>query len=504
MIRTTLFCITAVIAFFFCIVPSAFSTVDLQIICALPYDFNVVTAVIWTGAAFELAVEAANRRYSPHVNVSLRFLYNSSHRTCDDIAADSVRSLSEFYYRQTRVDTVHALVTTRWDWLLIANGLAPDEFLDAEHYPTALAIAGTFRGYAVVLRNFLLFHRWRHVSVLLQTGVVVYRTLSESFLCLNDEVEESQAPKLLVNFCTFEETNSSMAKALDCAKKSSRVIVVLSRGTTALKLLIFATDAGLDNGEYVFINVQPMQQNAYGRSTLFSHPTVKKLAIFRAFFYLTYRSSGLGTEALDAMIAAKTKSLYNRTFESGSQPLDSYAVRASFDIVDLLAATVNESSSEVKAAASRTSTPWSGRNLLRRITHRTFLNQTLGDVYVGDARYLDMDIFAFSTNTRTMQPIGSWTWATGQFLWRSQMEVDWPTTDGQPPLDVPLCGFAGCSLTNSRLTTAVASVLVVVLLMICAVYARQRFIFWTAKGVWLTAEHIGAPKMDGRTRSCLL
>lgn len=91
----------------------AAAPVDVQIITILPYDFTTATAVVWTGAAFELAVEAANRKYAPFLNVSVRFMYNSSHRNCDDLAGDHIRMLSEYYYRQTNNESVYGLVVSR-------------------------------------------------------------------------------------------------------------------------------------------------------------------------------------------------------------------------------------------------------------------------------------------------------------------------------------------------------------------------------------------------------
>jgi hypothetical protein len=88
------------------------ATINVQIIGILPYDFGVVSAVVWTGAAFDLAVQAANKKYSPFLNVSLRFIYNTSHRNCEDISGDAVKGLSELYYTQTEPTSVYAIVAS--------------------------------------------------------------------------------------------------------------------------------------------------------------------------------------------------------------------------------------------------------------------------------------------------------------------------------------------------------------------------------------------------------
>jgi ABC-type branched-subunit amino acid transport system substrate-binding protein len=80
--------------------------------------------------------------------------------------------------------------------------------------------------------------------------------------------------------------------------------------------------------------------------------------------------------------------------------LDSFVVQASYDIVDILAATINEAV-KVKEPGSS----WSGQELAQKMSNRTFLGLTTGDVYISSTgeRYLDLDVFGFATNTNTMQ-----------------------------------------------------------------------------------------------------
>jgi hypothetical protein len=78
------------------------------------------------------------------------------------------------------------------------------------------------------------------------------------------------------------------------------------------------------------------------------------------------------------------------------QPLDSYAVRASFDLVDLIALLANES--DLRASG------WSGRKLASQMSDRSF-KLTMGDMFIDHegARYLDLDVSGFDTVTKTMQ-----------------------------------------------------------------------------------------------------
>ena len=86
--------------------------INIEIVTLLPQNFSVASRLVWTRAAFELAVDAANRRYEPVLNVSLRFMYHASHRTCDDEADDVMVQISEYYCDQASSDSVHALVSS--------------------------------------------------------------------------------------------------------------------------------------------------------------------------------------------------------------------------------------------------------------------------------------------------------------------------------------------------------------------------------------------------------
>ena len=84
----------------------------VELISLLPYDLDVAPALIWTEAAFEVAVEDANLRYAGVLNFSLRLLYNTSHKSCADIIADSDKMMADYYYGHTVSTTVYGLVAS--------------------------------------------------------------------------------------------------------------------------------------------------------------------------------------------------------------------------------------------------------------------------------------------------------------------------------------------------------------------------------------------------------
>jgi hypothetical protein len=80
------------------------------------------------------------------------------------------------------------------------------------------------------------------------------------------------------------------------------------------------------------------------------------------------------------------------------QPFDSFVVETAYNLVDLLATVVNESSQE------ETGQCCSGLNLPKRMANRTFSLAT-GQLFVSPsrARNLKIDIFGFNTSTMAMQ-----------------------------------------------------------------------------------------------------
>jgi hypothetical protein len=90
------------------------SAKSIQMITSLPYSLGLANDIVRTGAAFDLAAENVNRKYGGFLNISVRHLFNASHRTCDEVAAQSAQMISSYYYNEpSRLDTCFAIATSR-------------------------------------------------------------------------------------------------------------------------------------------------------------------------------------------------------------------------------------------------------------------------------------------------------------------------------------------------------------------------------------------------------
>jgi hypothetical protein len=94
----------------------AFSVKNVEIISSLPYNVtfgastNIGSDIISTGAAFDLAAEHANRKYRSALNVSMKYLFSGSPPSCDDVSSKAVQKYAEYYYKNVKRDTCHAIV----------------------------------------------------------------------------------------------------------------------------------------------------------------------------------------------------------------------------------------------------------------------------------------------------------------------------------------------------------------------------------------------------------
>lgn len=91
---------------------STIKGLEVEIISLLPYGAPIVTSLIFTGAALDLAIEKGNARYAPHIKISSALLYSSKKDNCDIAAANTASMLSEYYYRQLKPGVCSSILFT--------------------------------------------------------------------------------------------------------------------------------------------------------------------------------------------------------------------------------------------------------------------------------------------------------------------------------------------------------------------------------------------------------
>ncbi|OQV25006.1 hypothetical protein BV898_01214 [Hypsibius exemplaris] len=402
----------------------ASATGDIVILTTLPYEIGVAPDIKQTGAAFDLAAENMtkfNRDRNLTGSMTVKYLFDASTssliRSCGDVAGRSAQLLAEYRYRQTDARTCYAIVTS------------------------PIAASGTFLGYSTVLLEILRYYKWYRATILVEIKAIAtfYRDLASLILdrikILLPETVQFQMERFDMDATISEGVTS----ALIFARSRSRVIILLATGITARAILEKTGSLEMSNGEYVFIIVQPLEADVYGQRSQFQHSANDtNLNAFRSLLFVAFGSFGNSLDQLNAKIRSRAKTVYNTTLSAAVEPLDSYAIQTSHAIVELFATVCREMDSKGGSNCS------SGLATANHVRNKSFHLST-GALYIDSAhiRNLDLLISGFNSSTRVMQSIGTYSWSSRKLIWDTERAIDWPTVDGQPPRDVPLCGFSG-------------------------------------------------------------
>ena len=96
-----------------CILPLTITLtigMNVELVSIAPYGVPVAPALIYTGAALDVATEKANRRYDGTLNVSLTLLYGSLNHTCEEASSTVVDLLAHHYYQKRQNDSCIAII----------------------------------------------------------------------------------------------------------------------------------------------------------------------------------------------------------------------------------------------------------------------------------------------------------------------------------------------------------------------------------------------------------
>ncbi|XP_055348110.1 atrial natriuretic peptide receptor 1-like [Paramacrobiotus metropolitanus] len=454
--------------------------IHLEMISLLPRSIPVGPALPWTEPALLLAAEMVNRTYAPHITMSVKLIYNMTHKTCEDADADNPGLLGEYYYSQDDTDARHSHSGTCWavigsmcggfleaanlarEWNIVAfsNGLLRDDAFSNEHQPTAVSLGGNIDSYAMVLMKILDQNGWRHVSLLTDAntgnGAGFYGLLSNALMRMAMASSTMHA---------FESTNfdgkdmQSVLPLLARAKSRSRVIFLLTLTGRALNVLDIARNENMTSSEYVYFIVQPLEQEQYGRVSLFSNSPQNMNSTYARVTYVTTHKTDDLVANLNYQLATRTdadpktgKPLYDNESQglslyrfSTKQPLENFSVRATYDSIELFAKIVNET-----VQVSRSINFCNGSLLVKMMSNRNFDLQT-GETFIkmDSTRNLDLDIYGYDQIDGIMRPLMWYDSVDGMLKNYSSFRKD---NEGRftsplifPPPDEPECGYSGLS-----------------------------------------------------------
>ena len=94
------------------LISGAAAVTNLELVSVIPFGARVATALIYTGASLDIAIDKANRRYNGTLNVSLSLLYGDRDQKCGDAASTIVDQVTHHYYKDRKKDACMALIAT--------------------------------------------------------------------------------------------------------------------------------------------------------------------------------------------------------------------------------------------------------------------------------------------------------------------------------------------------------------------------------------------------------
>ncbi|OWA54195.1 hypothetical protein BV898_18608 [Hypsibius exemplaris] len=309
----------------------------IEVLVTLQYEMpGYVTNAVFMSPTFEVARDEVMKRHRGQYNVSVRYFQHKDHHTCDDINGDAVADVSEYLFRHRREDTCYAIVETGCN---DQNGLSSladaldilvftlnmdamkKNYLNPKSAPaTTVSIGASSVSFCMALVELLDQHKWYHPTVIIETTITVSRFYQLSWKFLLEVTKQSGSNFQMVPLNVDNIiSNSDLMNILMESKLRSRVYVLLSTATLALRILALTDELGMSNGEYAFINVQPIRTSAYGVPVQFVRAANNHLNLnaSRSLIFLApqpHPSTSITLAYLNAKIANLTLAQYNYSY----------------------------------------------------------------------------------------------------------------------------------------------------------------------------------------------
>ncbi|XP_055329956.1 uncharacterized protein LOC129582468 [Paramacrobiotus metropolitanus] len=444
---------------------------QVQYLVILPNDPSFGPSIPRTGGALNYSLQLVNRKYGGLYDIRFTALYlaEPARSTCGYLNGASPRLLAEHYFRdQVKSDGVmcHAVIMAACSSLqiqniaslarefgmtLFVNGIGFPDYVDEQAYPSSIMIGGTYGAVAEAVLGVAGHFAWRHLSILRDnaTFTVLYSLFDKGMHEQAGQQPRGEDTGFRLETLLFNGTdNDSIEVALISARRRSRVIILMCDTSVARRVLALAAARGFDNGQYVFLNVQGMQQaGSYGRFSDFDNPSPELLNISRSTFFLVSHTESKGKHTTNDYLIAYAKRVSNFTFPDDEKPLDAFAAQNSVNAVEVYAKMVTESLVTDGVHACRQT------GFTRAAAANKTFTTSLGQVHIDAQRThsLDVDVYAFDLDSLTMQQYALYDSQSRGLNLTDAVNISW-LAGGVPP-DVPVCGYSDaegpCAVTGS-------------------------------------------------------
>ncbi|XP_055350346.1 atrial natriuretic peptide receptor 1-like [Paramacrobiotus metropolitanus] len=307
---------------------------------------------------------------------------------------------------------------------------------ERNQYPLLIRSSFAHKNTINFLFRFLDDNDYRHVMVIMDTSNSFYEQMSVTFSAALRKRKDRSAGFNTVNYRSDAADNDTIDAVLRNANSSARVFIVLAGATAFRAFMIAADQAGMTDGNYVYIGVELFQSDTWGAFT-WSMGTAQDREAKSAYgsvLLVALRSPRLAYyDDFAAQVKKRSRKDYGYTF-GGFEEIDPVTISA-YESVRMYADVIRE-------VQDNQDDIFDGSNIASAFQNRTFTSPLSGEVGIdaqGD-RLNDFVMRTFDKNGRLAE----------FYLYRAledKLEQTgppiWGTPDGLLPPDEPRCGYTG-------------------------------------------------------------
>ncbi|CAL1296082.1 unnamed protein product, partial [Larinioides sclopetarius] len=361
-----------------------------------------------------------------------------------------------------------------WDIpLLTAAGRT--DFYDKKEFPYSMItrMNGSFSQFAQFFLKVLKTFGWKVVALLYHNTQDVVHGHSDCHFALAALYASLGKTSFYLD---FDETLPAVdyVEMLKKMSLNARVIVMCASPDSIREIMMTAHDLGMvDSGEYAFFSVELFTSTNESRRPWFREqdPVETNRKARKAYEALLTVTARIPVTAEYAEFSRGVKNLSQQLFQKpyGKEEVNTY-VTAFHDAVILYSLAVNETMREGLSVKN-------GSLVTQKMWNRTFEGIT-GNVSINEKgdRFVDYSLLDMDPETGIYEVVANYYGVSQEFVDIPGKHIHWAGNRGEPPSDVPTCGFDG-SLCSDELfpqyvivTSVLSTVVVVFIIMSFFIY----------------------------------
>ncbi|GAV00097.1 hypothetical protein RvY_10994 [Ramazzottius varieornatus] len=397
-----------------------------------------------------------------YANATIRYIYEPKVIDCEESSYRMVVLLGKILplVRQTN-ETMTVLLTpgctasvlplgdlARETKTTLVTTLGAAALGNTRRFPTLVSSTGSAAWQPIALVPFLEKFSWTTLTFLCDrlTKVPSIGSYLSSLVCptLKGYLGPPKYHLLYEFFDSSNATNQSYAGILERAQRSSRIIVVATRGDAMRDIMIAAYKLNMTSDEYVYIYLEPtsmpylldlLDPTGDADSDKIVREAYRSLIVVN---FLDKPWSAM--EELLRKIADTARTRYNYTYNHGRNEQRNDAAMAAYEAVYVFSGLINETSARI---GGRVPSP----PVIRAASFDRLWKLPSRDVRTGSNgfRIRDISLSRYNSTSNDFEVVWVFNGSTRNITQKTKWDDNPYLWNGRtdPPSDIPVCGFDG-------------------------------------------------------------